>query len=53
MIEKNIESKAFNDFFIKSASAIKNLVLGPDNCDMYASFSFKIIICKIVISSNL
>lgn len=26
MIEKNIESKAFNEFFIKSASAIKNQV---------------------------
>lgn len=25
--KKNIESYAFNDFFIKSASAIKNLVL--------------------------
>lgn len=34
--KKNIESYAFNDFFIKSASAIKNLVGNlprPDNCD--------------------
>lgn len=30
MLEKNIESKAFNDFFVKPASEIKNQVPGPD-----------------------
>lgn len=38
MIEKNIESKAFNDFFVKTDSEIKNQVPGPDYCDKAIKF---------------